>query len=62
MIRLATPALILILAQSALAQRNFSGTVETDPEKERATFKMSPGLEANLFAADPLLADRKSVV
>ncbi|MFM7540705.1 MAG: PVC-type heme-binding CxxCH protein [Planctomycetota bacterium] len=56
MIRLATPALILILAQSALAQRNFSGTVETDPEKERATFKMSPGLEANLFAADPLLA------
>lgn len=56
MSRLVSPLLLLILAQSTLAQRNFSGTVETDPEKERATFKMAPGFEANLFAADPLLA------
>ena len=54
--RLSSPLLLLILAQAVLAQRNFSGTVETDPEKERATFKMAPGFEANLFAADPLLA------
>lgn len=56
MSRIATTLLLLIMAQAAPAQRNFSGTVETDPEKERATFKMAPGFEANLFAADPLLA------
>ena len=53
---LKTLVILLLSTSSLMAQRNFSGTVETDPEKERATFKMAPGFEANLFAADPLLA------
>ena len=44
------------LGLQARAQRNFSGTVETDPEKERQTFKVADGFEVNLFAADPILA------
>jgi hypothetical protein len=48
---LKTLVILLLSASSLMAQRNFSGTVETDPEKERATFKMAPGFEANLFAA-----------
>ena len=46
----------LALGMEARAQRNFSGTVETDPEKERQTFKVAEGFEVNLFAADPILA------
>lgn len=53
---LKTLVVLFLSVSSLMAQRNFSGTVETDPEKERATFKMAPGFEANLFAADPLLA------
>ena len=38
------------------AQRNAPLVVETDPEKERATFQLAPGFQANLYAADPILA------
>jgi len=43
-------------SNSLRAQRNAPLVVETDPEKERATFQLAPGFQANLFAADPILA------
>lgn len=51
------PLLIVLLgASSALAQRDLKDIPDPDPEIERRSFIMAPGFEANLFAADPLLA------
>ena len=46
----------VLAASPILAQRNALLQVETDPEKERATFQVAPGFQVNLFAADPILA------
>jgi putative heme-binding domain-containing protein len=43
-------------AATAHAQRDLKEIPPVDPEIERATFKLPPGFEVNLFAADPLLA------
>jgi putative heme-binding domain-containing protein len=46
----------LPFASTAHAQRDLKEIPSVDPEIERATFKLPPGFEVNLFAADPLLA------
>jgi putative heme-binding domain-containing protein len=53
--RLAALLLALLTAGPALAQRN-AKVPDPDPELERKTFRLPEGFEANLFAADPLLA------
>ena len=47
---------VVLAVNPILAQRNAPLQVETDPEKERATFQVAPGFQVNLFAADPILA------
>jgi putative heme-binding domain-containing protein len=49
--------LLLLLAPAAplFAQRD-AKIPDPDPEVERRSFKVAPGFEVNLFAADPLLA------
>src|SRR5438067_3408376 len=48
-------ALMMVCAAPMCAQRN-AKIPNPDPEVERRTFQLPPGFEANLFAADPLLA------
>src|SRR5262245_29474408 len=40
----------------ATAQRVTPKDIDADPEIERKSFQLADGFEANLFAADPLLA------
>jgi putative heme-binding domain-containing protein len=47
--------LLLTLAAPLPAQRD-ARVPDPDPEVERRTFKVAPGFEVNLFAADPQLA------
>jgi glucose/arabinose dehydrogenase len=49
-------ALSVLLASSALAQRELKDIPPPDPEEERQSFEVAKGFEVNLFAADPLLA------
>ena len=50
------PLPFAFFAATAHAQRDLKEIPPVDPEIERATFKLPPGFEVNLFAADPLLA------
>jgi len=47
---------MIVAVFPVMAQRNAPLVVETDPEKEKATFVLDPALEVNLFAGDPMLA------
>src|SRR4051794_15894304 len=49
------PALLLALAPSAASAQRDAKIPAPDPELERKTFIVAPGLEVNLFPADPLL-------
>ena len=54
---LALAAVALLLNSSpAWAQRELKVIPDPDPALEQATFELAPGLEVNLYAADPLLA------
>ena len=47
---------LLALTAVAQAQRDLKEIPSVDPAVEQATFKLSPELEVNLFAQDPLIA------
>src|SRR3954454_10969830 len=53
---LAIAATILTLAPAASAQRAPFLIPDPDPEIERKSFILADGFEANLYAADPLIA------
>jgi len=46
----------LVGSPLAHAQRDLKVIPDPDPQLERQTFELAPGLEVNLYAADPLLA------
>jgi len=48
--------LLTLSVSTALAQRELKVIPDPDPELERRSFQVGEGLEATLFAADPLLA------
>jgi putative heme-binding domain-containing protein len=52
---LALSLVLAVVATPARAQRN-AGVPDPDPEVERRSFRLPQGFEANLYAADPLLA------
>ncbi len=54
--RLMVLLVAVALSPQVQAQRNAPLAVETDPEKEKATFQVDPAFEVNLFAGDPMLA------
>jgi len=47
---------VLLLNQTAQAQRNLKDIPDPDPEIERKSFIVADGFEVNLFAADPQIA------
>ena len=51
----ATLALAAVLSAPAHAQRNLTQIPDTDPQAQIASFQLPPGLEINLFAAEPLV-------
>lgn len=52
---LLTSVYLLLLTQTAFAQRELKDIPIPDPEEERKTFVLPEGFEVNLFAADPKL-------
>jgi glucose/arabinose dehydrogenase len=51
----ATLAFAAALAAHAHAQRNLTQIPDTNPDAQIASFQLPPGLEINLFAAEPLV-------
>ena len=48
-------ALLPLLAPAARAQRDLKEIPSVDPAVELASFQLAPGLEANLFAGEPMI-------
>ncbi|MGI8603469.1 MAG: PVC-type heme-binding CxxCH protein, partial [Verrucomicrobiales bacterium] len=46
---------VLFLAASGSAQRDLKDIPNPDPEVERTSFQLADGLEANLFASEPMI-------
>ncbi|MGE3315892.1 MAG: PVC-type heme-binding CxxCH protein [Planctomycetaceae bacterium] len=53
---LAAVALLLVLVQPALAQRDLKDIPVPDAEEERKSFRVADGFQVNLFASDPKIA------
>jgi hypothetical protein len=51
-------SLILGCAITTWAQRNLKDIPDPDPEIERKSFIVADGFEVNLYASDPLIANR----
>ena len=47
---------LLVFSTPAFAQRNLKKIPNPDPELERKSFILAPGVEVNLFASDPRIA------
>lgn len=50
--------MILGCAITTWAQRNLKDIPDPDPEIERKSFIVADGFEVNLYASDPLIANR----